>query len=319
MSVLVTGIDTILGYHVAVTLESSGFTVRALAPGDPGVVIPEEGSWQACFGLTTDIEACLGALDGVSAVFHCEAGNLAGAGPMSMQSFVEGTRNVLVAMSRAGVEDLVYVGSALTLQPGDVDSPGDESAAWDKAPALTCLEALRASGDLVSRYNDAGKVRAVTLCPTLVMGTHDLPGGAGWRIIDSVASGERHKDGGSVNVVRASDAAAAAVRSLGRGRPGEAYILGGNNITTADLFDGIASTLTPSSGEGGAPPSSRPFRRVLKRVVPRIKAPESDLFKLLGTELCYDPSKAVAELGMDVSPPSDTIREAAEWYRSRSD
>ncbi|MHB8893842.1 MAG: NAD-dependent epimerase/dehydratase family protein [Candidatus Geothermincolia bacterium] len=318
MSVLVTGVDTLLGYHISRALASAGFVVRALIPSELDGGRNDGGGIESCPGTTADSESCVAALEGVSSVFHCESGHLANAGPIAGRLFVEGTRNLLVAMARTGVEDLVYMGSALMFQPGDLDDPGDESSAWDNPLGLPCLDVLRAAGELLSRYNDSGKIKCLTMSPTLVLGDHDMPGGAGWWIIDQVRRGALANPSGSVNVVRARDAARAAVKALGRAQSGRACILGGHNIENGALASEILSAAGLGEGEGGSATRGGGFLRRVRRLVPRVRAPEPEISKLARLHLCYTPALAVRQLGLELTPVADTIREAALWYVSRS-
>ncbi len=317
MSVLLTGVDTILGYHVARALVASGFTVNVLLPGELAPRSSAAG-WRVHPGRTTDPEACLEALDGASAVFHFESGHLASAGPMATRSFLEGTRNLLLAMSRSGVEDLVFGSSALVFRPGTPAEPGDESSpSEDSLPALPCLEALRAAGELVRRYCDSGGTRAVTVNPTLVMGSRDLPGGAGWYLLERVFSSPGPVASGSLNVVRAADAAMAAVRALGRGRPGRSYILGGENVTLAEL-----AGLAEKARAGRAVPREEPrrgrLRNTLRRLVPGVRAPGPPLLRLAGADLCYSAASAREHLSLESAPLESTVAEAVDWYLSRA-
>lgn len=315
MSVLVTGVDTILGYHITRALESSGFVVRALVPSELDPIEQKGTDSSFCVAQTGDLESCQAALLGVSAVFHCESGHLVNAGPVAQRAFIEGTRNLLVAMSRAGVEDLVYAGSAFTFQPGDMQQPGDESVPWDNPLELTCLDTLRAAGELINRYNESGRIRCVTISPTLVMGDHDMPGGAGWWLIEQAVAGARGDAPGSINVVRARDAARAAVKALGRGKSGQVYILGGQDLSDQALLDEISALCgveTPTHRR-----ASR-LARVAKKLVPRVRAPEPEISKLAAVHLCYTAGRAAAQLGLESAPADQTVREAVEWYLSRA-
>jgi dihydroflavonol-4-reductase len=317
LSVLVTGIDTVLGYHISRALSSSGFKVRGLVPA--GLEVTSSKDVEMRSADSTDVESLASAMQDASAVFHCEAGRLPAAGPIGQRAFLEGTRNVLLAMARSGIEELVYAGSALAFRPGPESEPGNENEPWDNPLGLPCLDVLRASSELVQRYNESGKVRCVTVSPTLVMGECDMPGGAGWWLIEHVARQELKEPGGSVNVVRAADAASATVKALGRGRPGASYIIGGHDIGGSALAGQIASELGVPAGEDTARASTAGrLVRAAGRLVPRVRAPESPLVALGELDLCYDSSLASEQLELRSTPLRQTVHEAVEWYVSRS-
>lgn len=314
LSILVTGPDTLLGNHISRVLTDSGLTVRLLAPAGsdqadydvPGAAVTIATS------QTLDTESCLTALEGCTGVFHCESGRLSPASSAdATPTVVEGTRNLLLSMSRLGVEDLVLAGSAFVFAPGTLDEPGDETAAWDNQLAMPCLDAIRASSDLAQRYADDGRVRCVTVSPSLMMGDHDRPGSAGWWFLDLVAAGTTDAPPGSVNIVRAADAAAAAVKALGRGKAGQSFIIGGENVTYDALFSEAALALGVSTG----PPAARD-RATFARLRPGRRKRDPLLRRLAGTDLCYDAGLARAELGLAVTPARETISEAASWFTS---
>jgi dihydroflavonol-4-reductase len=315
LSILVTGTDTLLGYHVAQALSDSGLVVQLLAPA---------GSRQEDFGLETasfhtttggilDLESCISALDGATAVFHCESGRLSpaardeAAGP----TFVEGTRNLLLAMSRTGVEDLVLAGSAFVFGPGTIEEPGDEESAWDNPLRVPCLDAVRAASDLAQRYAGDGKVRCVTVSPTLLFGEGDRPGTASWWLLEHAAELMDRAPTGGINIARAADAGAAAVRALGRGKSGQSFILGGTNVPYEILLREIS--LAVGTPAGSAPAGQR---GLLGRLKGSRRSLDPIIGGLGGAGLYYSSSRAVEQLDLEAAPVSVTVAEAASWFLS---
>ena len=311
MTILLTGADTLFGTHLARELSDGGFPFRAItAPGTAPRIdgIPFESS--ASFAL--DLESCISALAGVTAVFHLESERLLSR-PLdepAAREHVEGTRNLLVAMTRCGVEDVVYASSAMSFSPGSFSEPGDESS---PAPEVTvpCLRAMRAVEDLLQRYCDDGRLRYVTLHPTLMMGAGASAIDPCWWFVDRALSGGLGGRAGGVNVVRASDAAPAAIKVMGRGRPSEALILAGENLALADL---AAESLRAADGFG-AHRDETPARPAKHRR--RSKEPPEPLAAMLATEgLYYSPAKARERLDLEVSPAAETIAEAVAAFFS---
>lgn len=314
MSVLVTGPDTLLGYQVSLAVAESGMTVRLLAPDEStrGDYPFEVASFNTATGDCLDLESCIPALEGATAVFHCESGRLSPASSgAAARAYVEGTRNLLLSMSRLGVEDLVLASSAFVFAPGTLDEPGDETAAWDNPLALQCLDAHRAASDLASRYAEDGKVRCVTVNPTLLLGSGDRPGSAGWWLLETLTGGVPGAPAGGVNIVRAADAAAAAVKALGRGRPGQAFILGGENVPYAAMLEHVALALGTSADAAG-----EQVRGWLSGLKGRRRRPDPLLRQVAETGLYYSPSRAREQLGLEVTPASETVAEAAAWFAS---
>jgi len=316
LSVLVTGPDTLLGFHVLREAVESGLSPRTFARQGDELRIEALGATVAA-GSTADLESCLLALEGATAVFHCESGRLSSSSAQDQGgAFLEGTRNLLVAMARVGVEDLIYCGSAFTFKPGTVAEPGDETTRWDNPSGLLAVKVLAAAGDLVQRYNEDGKVRCVTVSPTLPAGPGGPPDGAFRAAIEAVRAGARWA-GGGMNVVRAQDAAAAAVRALGRGKAGESFILAGENVQAARLVSGIEGALQA----GGAVareevPAHR--RGLFTKRGDRGRGAGEEIELLLQAGMYYSPARAVDRLGLAVTPFEETVREAVASYLSEN-
>jgi len=304
LTILLTGADTLFGSSVAGEFAANGFPVRAIAA--PGTAprtddIPFETSSSDAL----DLESCLSALDGATAVFHLESERLL-ADPLdepAARAHVEGTRNLLVAMTRCGVEDIVYASSAMSFVPGSLAEPGDESARAGKRPEA-CLRAMRATEDLLRRYCDDGRLRYVTLHPTVMMGDGASASDTCWWLINRAARGGLEGRAGGVNVVRAADAAAAAIKVMGRGKPSEAFILAGENITLADLADEVGQAMDAMGAE--LPPAARQAKP--KRSRGRSKEAVEPLAAMLAASgLYYSAGLARQRLDLKVSPATDTI------------
>jgi dihydroflavonol-4-reductase len=299
LAILVTGPDTTLGSYLIRELVASGFAVRVLATPDHPVDI-ESVMVQTSSSATLDLESCITAVEGSTAVFHCESERLLG-DPRNMQAaraHLEATRNLLVAMARGGVEDFIYASSALLFRPGTLEEPGDESAPWP-AGEIPCLEALRSAADLIARYGDDGKLRPVVLCPTLLIGADAAAGSQGrWFLQNPAAVAGL---GGGVNVAGAADAAAAAAKALGRGKPGEAFILGGENLTCSALAEALCS-------RGPSEETTRKRRRNSRRA----RQAEPLMALLAGSGLYYSPARAVERLELNITPARQVAAEQVE-------
>lgn len=308
MKVLVTGADNLTGGQLVGMLVQGGFTVRVLLrPGSEPAAL-EDLALDRVPGTVLDQESALEAVSGCHAVFHCDT--VTALRPPRARWIathnLEGTRNVLVAMTRAGVEELVWMGSASSFGYGDAEHPGTEQSPYrgDRF-GLASFDSLHAAQELVLRYAREGRVRGMVLNPTLVMGGPDRATSPWQALVRCAAGGPGWYPSGGVNVVGAADAAAAALKALGRGEAGRCYILGGENVSYRELMERLAEALGV-----GAPLQAAADRRVARRGTagslmlklgrtPSLTAPEA---RIATTVMYYDPSRAVAELQMQRTP-----------------
>jgi len=324
LKVLITGASSLVGSNLIRHLLDSGFTVRALL--DPRLDTPtlDVLPFERVPGDVLNPESILGGLAGVHAVFHCAlVTNLRPPrSRVERSKNVDGTRNLLVGMSRSGVENLIHVGSASSFGPGTMDEPGTEKTPFDpQAFRLTCFDSVHQAQELVLRYNQSGKVRCVIVNPTLVMGEHGLPCGPGTDIMEYSSIG-RYTSGGA-NVVGAADVARGILKALGRGKAGRCYILGGSNVEYRDLYGMIAASM-------GFPPPTRLSgdRSVIARglagslygkLTGRVPARSTGAARLAVAPIYYSPQRAALELELPLSPLDTVVENACRWMANNRD
>jgi dihydroflavonol-4-reductase len=220
----VTGVTGFLGAHVARELAEQGADVRT-----------ERVDLLDRDGLRRVIEGC-------DAVFHVAALYSYDADPQMIELVnVEGTRNVIDACCSMGVRRLVHTSTAGTCGPvaGRSATEEDEAPAWELAVPYkrTKRDAERLVVDAATRGLDA-----VVVNPTTPIGDGDVKPTPTGRMIAGVAGGRIRAYLGTtgLNVVDVRDVAKGHALAYERGARGERYLLGGVNLSLADLFAAIA-------------------------------------------------------------------------------
>ncbi|MBU4194223.1 MAG: NAD-dependent epimerase/dehydratase family protein [Actinobacteria bacterium] len=318
MKALITGADSLVGSNLVRHLLDSGFTVRALL--DPRCDIPTLDGLpiKRIPGDVLDPESITGSLAGVQAVFNCAP--VTEHWPPRFKAAhainVDGTRNLLVGMSRSGVESLVHVGSASSFGPGTMDEPGTEESPFDpRAFRTSCFDSIHQAQELALRYNESGKVRCIIVNPTLVMGKHGLPSGPGTDVM-AYSAGGRYTSGGA-NVVGAMDAARGVQKALGRGKAGRCYILGGSNVEYRELFGKMADSMglpPPARSSGDRIVIARGLAGSLYgRLTGSVPARSAGVARLAVAPMYYNPRRAIEELELPVSPLDTVVEDACRW------
>ncbi len=281
MKALLVGPETALGRELAALLLGEGFKLTALAPAIEEPWIEELGA-EFIPGTLLDEEQVLHAVSGVRAVFNCSPSiPLMRHGSRNRVTVnLKGTGNLLVAMSRAGVEQLVHVGSALAFEPLSGETP------------LEAGGSIRSAQDAVLRYWRDSKLAAVVVNPALLMGRFDHAGPGALVLRRALQSGGSAPRGGT-GVVGARDAAELTLKALGRGKPGRVYTLCARNISYADLFS-----------------TARAIASELKIAPEKSRVKSAALDRMLDMELYYEGENAVRELGAAFESIEDTLRDA---------
>jgi dihydroflavonol-4-reductase len=319
--VLVTGASGFLGAAIAHCVRAAGYAVRVLIrPTSPRTNI--DGRDDVAIGNMLDRASIAAALRDVRYLVHAAADYRLWA-PVAddiLHNNLEGTRNIMEAALRAGVERIVYTSSVATLSPiagalADETRPlsADKAVgAYKKSKVLA--ESLVA--DMVAR----AALPAVIVNPSTPIGPRDVRPTPTGRIIVEAASGRMPAfvDTG-LNLVHVDDAAAGHLAALERGRIGERYILGGENVHLRDMLADIAHMV------GRRPPR---LRLPIGAVYPLAWGAEMfagwsgrepfatrDALRMARVHMFYSDAKARRELGYSSRPYHEGIADAIAWFR----
>lgn len=321
MKVLVTGATGFIGGNLARELWRRGDDVQALVrPGSNRLTIQDTGITPV-EGDILDRQSIDRAIQGCEAVYHVAAvytfwsKNPAGVS----QANVQGTKNVLESARQAGVSRTVYTSTVGTIGIpqtglGDEDTPLDPKSLhghYKNSKHLAEQQALAFA---------AGGMPVVVVNPTLPVGPWDVkPTPTGKIVLDFLRCKIPAYLKTGMNIVDVADVVAGHILALEKGRPGERYILGNQNVSLEQIFD-MLSQLT------GLP-------------APRIRAPYwlvvgvgyADHF-IEGTLLRREPvvpvegvlaskhpayvtcDKAINQLGLPQSSVTDALKQSVDWF-----
>ncbi len=234
---LVTGASGFIGWHVARKLLDRGDRVRALAR-DPSRIRELDGI-EVVRGDLWDSDSLARAVEGCGVVFHIAADyRLWARDPEEMfRSNVEGTRNLLAEARRAGVERVVYT-STVGCIGIPKDGIGDEQTPVAVEEMTGPYKRSKFEAEHVAL--DSG-MDVVAVNPTAPVGDHDFkPTPTGKMVVDFVRGAMPGFVDTGLNIVDARDVAQGHLLALERGKTGERYILGSENLTLEQIFGKLA-------------------------------------------------------------------------------
>jgi dihydroflavonol-4-reductase len=315
--VLVTGASGFVGSAIANTAREAGYAVRVLvrATSPRTNIHPED---EAVLGDLADPASLASACTGVRYLFHAAADyRLWSRDPDELiRTNLDGTRNLMGEALRAGIERIVYTSSVATISPGfDETRPLDAEAAIGNYKRSKVL-AERAVEEMVTR----DRLPAVIVNPSTPIGPRDVKPTPTGRVIVEAASGRMpgYVDTG-LNLVHVDDVAAGHLAALQRGRIGERYILGGENVLLSQMLADIAGLV------GRKPPWLRFPRHAIwplaigAEAVAHFTGREPfvtrDALRMAAYRMFFDDTKARRELGYTSRPYREGLADAISWFR----
>lgn len=330
MKILVTGASGFLGSHLCRALIHSGHSVRALVRSTSPRLALEGLVLDYAVGDLFDQTSLDAATKGMDMVFHC-AGQVAQwrRADEMIASHVQGTRNVISAAQRCGVQRLIYTSSvaSLGLPEGGPDHQGrfpwmDETHAWNTTRGVWPYGyAKHMAEQLVVQAVDDG-LPAVILNPSVVFGSGDVHR-YHVGLVGRMLAGRLPPVAppGGLNAIHIDDVVGGHLAALQRGTLGSRYLLTGENLSHAELLQQVARALDrpgPRAHVPGAP--LRLLGRAAKSLSAWLPIPTwLGLFAMAGLHFYYDPSLASAELGFaSQHTVSEALTQAADWFRVHS-
>jgi dihydroflavonol-4-reductase len=324
MLAFITGATGFVGSHVARVLAGQGADLRLLirSSSDPRNIQGLKAD--RVVGDLRDPASVEKAMAGCDVVFHVAADyRLWVREPEQMyRANVEGTRAILAAARKNGVRRVVYTSSVATMgftsngRPADEDSPvslGNMIGHYKRSKFMAeevALEAGRSGMDVV------------VVNPSTPVGEQDIkPTPTGRIVVDFLKKKFPAYVDTGLNLVDVTECARGHVAALEKGRSGERYILGGENLTLKQILDKLAAITGLPSPKVRVPYVVALAAGVVDEVVTgRILGREPratiDAVRMGRKKMFVSCAKAERELGWTTVPVDDALRRAADWFQA---
>lgn len=233
---------------------------------------------------------------------------------------VQGTKNVLAAARRAGVRRFVFTSSLAALGIPPAGQLLHEESEFNVPPPHFPYGHSKVLAEQAVRHAVREGLDAVIVNPTVVLGPRDVNMISGSIIVEAAKGHLRFAPVGGVNFVDVADVVAGQIAAAERGRAGERYILGGENIPYKQAVATISRIVGRSQPFLTLPRWSLPFfasgvraaRAVLGNRVPL----DENQVRIMGANIYADSGKAHRELNLPHTPFTTTVQRAYNWYNS---
>jgi dihydroflavonol-4-reductase len=319
----VTGASGFVGSALARALAAKGFALR--------LAVRASSKRDNLEGLkaeivTADMRDCaaLGqAMQGARTVFHVAADYRLWARDPSeiVRNNLEGTRAVMQAALFAGVERVVYTSSVATLKPHADGTSADETSRHTEETVIGAYKRSKLVAErLVERMVAEDGLPAIIVSPSTPIGPRDIKPTPTGRIIVEAALGRipAFVDTG-LNLVHVDDVAQGHLLALEKGRIGESYILGGQDVSFRDMVGaiaGMAGRRAPTIGLPRAPLFPLAYAaEALARLTGKEPFITVDALKMAKYRMFFSSAKAERELGYRARPYHEALIDALAWFR----
>jgi dihydroflavonol-4-reductase len=323
--VFLTGATGFVGSHILRELLAAGYTVRALVRGDaqpPAVAgLFRSDKVETVAGDMRRPGEFARSLDGCRYVVHAAAlYSFAARDRASIAAVnIAGTESLMMAAHVAGVERAVLTSSSATLGSVTIPHRPERSERSRRG-------AYHESKVDQERVAFASQVPVVALLPTAPVGPGDWkPTPTGKLVLDFLrgkitAKAPGH---GGMNLVAVEDVARAHVAALERGRPGERYVVGGENLSMDAIWQMLADVIGRPMPRWRVPYALAVATAYADELRCRIDPSATPFVPLEGVRMSRermyaDSSKAMQELGFTPSSVRSALERAVAWHRDFS-
>ncbi len=326
MRAVITGATGFLGGNLAIELLERGVRVRCTrrkgSRTDHLASLPIE--WvEATLSEPGRLEAAFRDAD---VVFHCAARVSLLRRPTApiVAANVEGTRNVIEAFRRSGAGRLVHASSVVACALSEDGRPVTEAHPWnfDRFGLDDAYSRTKYEGERVVREAAAHGLDAVIVNPTYMLGPCDPKPSSGRLILGVVNGTVPGYTEGMNNFVDVRDVCRGMIAAWEKGKGGERYILGHENLSYREIMEKIARIAGVPPPRFGIPPLLSTFAGRFGDLFQAATGQEVGINSVTARyahcrRYTFSSEKARRELGYRSGPIETAIHDAIAWFRKR--
>lgn len=324
MLAFVTGATGFVGSHVARVLAAQGAELRLLVRPSSDLRNVQHLRADRVVGDLRDVAGLKKAVAGCDVIFHVAADyRLWVPDPAEMyRSNVEGTRALLEAARESRVRRVVYTSSVATMGFGTNGRAADEDSPVSLADMIGPYKRSKFMAEELALSAGRSGISVVVVNPTTPVGEGDIkPTPTGRIVVDFLKKKFPAYVDTGLNLVDVAEVARGHVAALEKGRSGERYILGGENLTLKQILDKLAALTGLPSPRVRVPYMMALATGVVDEIVTgrlRKKEPRAtiDAVRMGRKKMFASSEKASRELGWKIVPVEDALRRAVEWFRA---
>ncbi len=323
MKCLVTGASGFIGSNLVKALIEKGFQVRALIRRSSNSFNLKNLNIEIRYGDLLDYKLLENALKGCAFLFHTAAhySFWDASKDLIYRINVDGTKNILKAAVKTGIKKVVYTSTVGCIGIPKNKTPGNENTPIDLSTLSNSYKHSKylAEKEAIKFFENGLPV--VIVNPSTPIGPGDIKPTHSRKIIVDFLNRKipAYLDTG-LNLIDVRDCALGHILALEKGKPGERYILGNQNLSFHEILllleeiTGLKSPRfkLPYSFALIAAHINEMISDYITRTLPKIPLGGVKMAKYF---MYFDSTRAVKELGLPQSPVKKALADAVAWYR----
>ncbi|TFG07293.1 MAG: NAD-dependent epimerase/dehydratase family protein [Promethearchaeota archaeon] len=322
MTVLVTGANGFMGSNIVRELIQDGADVRVTIRKNSDTRNIDDLDVEKVYCDIRDKKAVKTALKGCNTLYHTAAyfAHWSANKQLFYDINVEGTKNILEEALSQGLEKVVYTSTSNTIGSHGAGNYVTEEAEFNGWEAKDHYAISKYLAEIEAKKICEKGLPLVIVNPTLVIGVRDRkPTPSGALIVDITNGDMPGYIEGAINVIDVEDVARGHIQAAQKGRIGERYLFGNENLFVGEFFNMIAEIA------GVEPPKHKiPYKIALlvgylsqfsSRITKKPPIVTVSQVRLGNMGEHFDCSKAITELGLKQTPIKKTIEKAISWFR----
>ncbi|MEA3496278.1 MAG: NAD-dependent epimerase/dehydratase family protein [Bacteroidota bacterium] len=236
---------------------------------------------------------------------------------------IKGTQNIVNASLKNKIKRLVYIGTANSFGFGTINNLGNETKEFNsqKYGLDYITSKYEAQQFVIDSVKNKG-LNAIILNPTFMIGPFDFKPTNRSLLLALINGALPGYSKGGRNFLHIKDAAFATCNALEKGKIGECYILGNENLTYKEFYKIAATQLKTKRPKLLIPKPFILFYGLLSETIAFITKKEPTLsYKMSKISIdtnFFSSEKAVKELGLPQTPIATAIDDAVDWFKSNN-
>ena len=312
-----------LGSSICRELIGRGYAVKTLCQKGRSTATIDGLGIEIVSGDLLDKDRLIKEMHGCDAVIHIAASTTVWPRRSNIINLVNitGTSNVIDAVKACGLKRMVHIGSASSFTCLSKDQPATEEspyAGWKYG--MDYLDSKYEAQMMLMRENVENSFPVIIINPTFMIGPYDSGPSSGMMLLSLYQGKIPGYSNGGKNFICSTDVAKGAVNALTKGRLGECYIAGNENLEYKEFFKKASYVMGKESKLRRIPDVFIYLFGFISSVIARTfhKKPTLSYGMAVMAPMSqyYSPAKAVKELDLPQTPIEQGIKDCMDWFKA---